>query len=235
MFVDNPNHKGNVAELAIAKEAAQLGLSVLKPLTEHERYDLVLGIGGKLLRVQCKWAKKKGDVVLVNLTTSRRGPDGYVRTNYSAADVDAIGAYCEELASCFLIPIEAVDGQWGMQMRLAPTRNGQRAALHFAEQYLLGAVAQQAERCRGTAEVGGSNPPSSTPDDDVQTSLAVEVGAMNSATTSALHGTRRGRCRHPDPPSWQALCPDWTTPHDRLVGSFGNADSHPHIREAHRP
>ena len=55
MFMDNPNHKGNVAELAIATEAARLGLSVLKPLTEHERYDLVLVIGGQLLRVQCKW------------------------------------------------------------------------------------------------------------------------------------------------------------------------------------
>jgi hypothetical protein len=31
MFVEkhNPNHKGNVAELAIAKEAAALGLSVV--------------------------------------------------------------------------------------------------------------------------------------------------------------------------------------------------------------
>jgi PD-(D/E)XK endonuclease len=42
------NHKGNVAELAIAAEAGKLGLSVLKPLTEHERYDLVLGIGDQL-------------------------------------------------------------------------------------------------------------------------------------------------------------------------------------------
>ena len=56
MFVveHNPNHKGNVAELAIAKEAASLGLSVFAPLTEHERYDLVLGVAGSLLRVQCK-------------------------------------------------------------------------------------------------------------------------------------------------------------------------------------
>jgi prevent-host-death family protein len=175
--MDNPNHKGNVAELAIATEAARLGLSVLKPLTEHERYDLVLGMGGKLLRVQCKWAKKQGDVVLVNLATSRRGPDGYVRTNYSAADVDAIGAYCEELASCFLIPISVVDGQWGIQLRLAPTRNGQRAALHFAEQYRLGAVAQQEERRRGTAEVRGSNPLSSTLDKAAETPTAIEVGA----------------------------------------------------------
>ena len=41
--MDNPSHKGNVAELAIATEAARLGLSVLKPLTEHEAYDLALG------------------------------------------------------------------------------------------------------------------------------------------------------------------------------------------------
>jgi PD-(D/E)XK endonuclease len=49
------NQKGNAAELAIAAEAARLGLSVLMPMTEHERYDLVLGVAGRLLRVQCKW------------------------------------------------------------------------------------------------------------------------------------------------------------------------------------
>jgi hypothetical protein len=59
----DPNIKGNVAELAIAAEAAKLGLSVLKPLTEHERYDLVLGIAGKLYRVQCKWGARVGEKV----------------------------------------------------------------------------------------------------------------------------------------------------------------------------
>jgi hypothetical protein len=161
--VDNPNHKGNVAELAIAKEAARLGLSVLMPLTEHECYDLALGVNGRLLRVQCKWARKVDSVIIVNLTRSRRGPDGHIRRNYSADEVDAFAAYCGELDECFLIPIDLVDGQGSLQLRLEPARNGQRAALHFAEKYRLGAVAQQAERCRGTAEVGGSNPPSSIP------------------------------------------------------------------------
>jgi prevent-host-death family protein len=45
---------------------------------------------------------------------------------------------------------------------LAPPGNGQRAALNWADQYRLGAVAQLAERRRGTAEVRGSNPLSST-------------------------------------------------------------------------
>jgi prevent-host-death family protein len=175
MFVDS-NEKGNVAELAIAAEAARLGLSVLYPLTEHGRYDLGLGIADRLLRVQCKWARKIGDVVAVNLTTSRRGSSGYVRSTYAATEVDAVGAYCEEIGACYLLPIELVAGMQSIQLRLAPARNGQRAALNFAGEYRLGAVAQLAERCRGTAEVRGSNPLSSTlrTDDDV---TPEEVGA----------------------------------------------------------
>jgi hypothetical protein len=67
------NRKGNAAELAIAAEAARLGLTVLMPMTEHERYDLVLGISGRLLRVQCKWASLRGDVVKVHRASRSTG------------------------------------------------------------------------------------------------------------------------------------------------------------------
>lgn len=173
----NSNRKGNVAELAIAKEAARLGLSVLMPLTEHERYDLALGIDGRLLRVQCKWAPKSGNVIIANLSRNRRGPDGFVRRNYSADEIDAFGLYCSEIDECFLIPIDLVDGQWTLQLRLAPPRNGQRAALHFAEKYRLGAVAQLAERSNGIRKAGGSNPPSSTNQDTSNVPTSEEVGA----------------------------------------------------------
>jgi hypothetical protein len=64
------NHKGNVAELAIATEAARLGMSVYKPLTEHGRCDMVLGIGDQLLRIQCKWGSSDGAKITVRLTCS---------------------------------------------------------------------------------------------------------------------------------------------------------------------
>lgn len=177
MEAHNPNRKGNVAELAIAKEAASLGLSVFAPMTEHERVDLVLGIGGRLLRVQCKWANSKDGVIAVHLAGSRRGPNGYIRRNYSPTEVDAIGVYCGDLDRCFLVPIGVVAGQWAMQLRLIPPRNGQRAALHFADEYDLGAVAQLAERYRGTVEAGGSNPPSSTNQEISSKADFEEVGA----------------------------------------------------------
>jgi prevent-host-death family protein len=172
----NPNHKGNVAELAFAAEAARLGLEVHIPVTEHRRADLVLGLGGKLLRVQCKWANRRGDVVSISLATSRRSGSGHIRSTYTPDEIDAIGAYCDELEECFLIPIETAAGKSAIHLRLAPARNGQRAALNWAEQFRLGAVAQLAERRRGTAEVRGSNPLSSTHPGDSGES-GIRVGA----------------------------------------------------------
>jgi prevent-host-death family protein len=177
-FVDNPNHKGNVAELAIATEAARLGLSVLKPLTEHERYDLVLGIAGRLLRVQCKWASCRDGVVRVRLSSSYHSPTrGYVKATYAAEEVDAIAVHCGELARSFLLPIELFAGRSTVYLRLSRARNNQRAALNWAADYeFSGAVAQLEERCHGMAEVRGSSPLSSIPEESRSTS-SVDVGA----------------------------------------------------------
>jgi prevent-host-death family protein len=169
VFVEghDPNLKGNAAELGIAFEASRLGLTVLKPLTEHERYDLVLGIGDRLMRAQCKWAERRGDVIKLRIRSSWHSPTrGYVLSTYSRNEIDVIAAFCPDPRSCYLLPIEQFEGQSMVHLRLGPARNGQRAALHFASQYELGAVAQLAERRGGTAKAGGSNPPSSTPRSD---------------------------------------------------------------------
>jgi hypothetical protein len=48
------NHKGNVAEAAIAAAAVELGIPVLRPQFEHGRYDLVFEINERFFRIQCK-------------------------------------------------------------------------------------------------------------------------------------------------------------------------------------
>ena len=175
----NPNHKGNVAELAIAKEAASLGLSVFAPLTEHERYDLIIGIKGRLLRVQCKWAACQGDVIYVRLRSSYHSPTrGYVVSTYDASEIDAVAVYCGDLDRCYLLPIDLVAGRGVVTLRLRQTRNNQRAALNWASKYELpGAVAQLAERVAGSDEARGSNPLSSTNQDDLSKPSVEEVGA----------------------------------------------------------
>ena len=158
------DQKGAIAESKIAAAAIELGIGVSRPVSPL-RYDLVFDLGEHLTRVQCKWASSKGNVVVVNCRTSRRGPDGYIRTNYRAGEIDLIAAYCGDLDTSYLLPIDRFDGRSAIQLRLAPARNNQRQLVNWAADYRLeatlkrlGAVAQLGERCHGMAEVRGSIP-----------------------------------------------------------------------------
>ena len=73
------NDKGNIAEMAIAMEATKLGIDVLKPVGEHGRYDLAFDLADRILRVQCKSARKSDEVICVSLISSWHTPGGYVR------------------------------------------------------------------------------------------------------------------------------------------------------------
>ena len=148
--------------MAIAAAATKLDIGVMKPLGEGERYDLVLDFRPRLVRVQCKWAQHKGDVVSVHTGTCRRVRGGYLRTTYSADEVDALAAYCEPLERCYLLPISLIAGQNLIHLRLQPARNNQRALVNWAHEYELGAIAQLGERRHGMAEAVGSSPTSST-------------------------------------------------------------------------
>jgi prevent-host-death family protein len=174
----NPNHKGNVAELAVAAEAAKLELDVLKPLTEHARYDLVLDIGDALFRVQCKWANCRDGVIRVRLYSSYHSPTrGYVHSKYDASEVDLVAVYCGDNDRCYLVPAELFAGRAALYLRVAEAKNNQRAALNWASDYEFpGAVAQLAERSDGIRKVRGSIPLSSTPQAE-GVSTAETVGA----------------------------------------------------------
>ncbi len=111
--------------------------------------------------MQCKWAPKKGAVVQVHLVTCRHTPRGYVRSTYARDEIDAVAAYCPELKRCYWLPIELVEGRSAMWLRLEPAANNQEAAIKYAADYELGAIAQLGERRHGMAEVVGSSPTSS--------------------------------------------------------------------------
>jgi PD-(D/E)XK endonuclease len=155
--------KGAIAEAAISLEASKLAFVVLRPQSEGRRYDIVIDVGPRLLRVQCKWGRLHGNVIVVETSTRRLTPHGYVHTTYGRQEVDGVAAYCQELERCFWLPIELVAGRRGFSLRLVPTANNQALAINWASDYDFGAIAQLGERRHGMAEAGGSSPPSSTP------------------------------------------------------------------------
>jgi PD-(D/E)XK endonuclease len=85
------NQKGIVAETAIIHEAVKHGIIVLRPL-DHARYDLVLDLPSGLLRVQCKWTPRVGDVIVVRSCSNRRAREGFRCSVYTADQIDAVAA-----------------------------------------------------------------------------------------------------------------------------------------------
>ncbi|MDX6475815.1 MAG: hypothetical protein QOH95_1326 [Gaiellaceae bacterium] len=159
------DQKGALAEQAIAFEALKHGAGVLRPLVD-ERYDLVLDLRPRLLRVQCKWGVQRGNVVAITCRTNRRGPEGFIPRCYGEDEIDAIAAYCASVDTCFLLPVEMSVNRTAVQLRLAPTRNNQYRRINWARDFELGAtlsrlqgpIAQLGERRHGMAEVVGSSP-----------------------------------------------------------------------------
>ena len=133
------DQKGAVAELAIAREAINLGLDVYRPVVEGGRYDLIIEVGTTLIRTQCKWAPRHGDVVTVRCYSSRRARDGLRKRCYVAEEVDAIAAYCEDVDRCFFVPSERFDGHSQLALRLGPSRNNQRLGINWADDFDLDA------------------------------------------------------------------------------------------------
>jgi hypothetical protein len=160
-----PSQKGAIAEAEIAAAATRAGILILRPDAEGRRYDLVFDTGPQLLRVQCKWARvaRDGQVISVRTCTSRLTPlNGYVRTTYSADEIDAVAVYCPDTDECYFLPIELVAGKTYTHLRLATARNNQKIGVTMADDYRLGAVAQLGERLAGSQKVRGSSPLSST-------------------------------------------------------------------------
>ena len=163
------DQKGAVAEQAVAFQAMKLGLGVFLPLGD-ERYDLILDLRPRLLRVQCKWAVRRDDVILIRTRRCRRGPDGFIHRQYEPGEIDAIGAYCAEVDRTYLLPPEMSVGRALVQLRLAPTRNNQQRLINWARDYefeatiqrLDGPIAQLGERRDGIAKAAGSSPAGST-------------------------------------------------------------------------
>jgi hypothetical protein len=117
-FVLTTDQKGAIAESEIAAAAIKLGVGVYRPLSDGARYDLVFDVGSRLLRVQCKWAARTGDVIVIRAT-----------------EVDLIAAYCLDLDRCFLLSADRFDGRTHVQLRTAPSRNNQLLGINWADDF----------------------------------------------------------------------------------------------------
>ena len=163
------DQKGAIAEAAITLAALRLGVRVARPVSD-ERYDLIFDVGGRLLRVQCKWASHNRDVIPVRCYSCRRTANGLLKRAYGRDEVNAFAVYCAGVERCYFLTFECVPASGAIQLRLNRARNNQQVGVHEARRYEFaatlgrqrGAIAQLGERLHGMQEVAGSSPAGST-------------------------------------------------------------------------
>jgi hypothetical protein len=152
------DQKGAIAETAIAHAATKLGIEVYRPIAEGGRFDMIFLLGDELVRVQCKWARRIGDVVIVRCYSCRRAREGMRKRLYTPEEIDAFAAYSADTGKCYYLPLAKIGVRSHIQLRLEPTKNNQRFGVHWAEDFEFaatlaqpqGAVAQLGERLAGS-------------------------------------------------------------------------------------
>jgi hypothetical protein len=97
---DTRKKLGEQAEAVFLSKATGLGLSVLKPWGDSERYDLVVGSGKRLWRVQVKSTRYVGER---RYSITARG----CTAAYTAEEIDFLAAYLVPLDLWYVIPVKA--------------------------------------------------------------------------------------------------------------------------------
>lgn len=138
--------KGNLTELQCLTAFYEQGCHVSLPYGENSRYDMIVDIGGKLIRVQVKTAslKHKDDegAICISCKSSHVNSQGVSNIRYTKEEIDFFATFWKQ--KCYLIPISECSVE--KTLRLEPPKNGQVKGITFAKDYELEV---QLEKIRG--------------------------------------------------------------------------------------
>lgn len=100
--------KGTITELNVASYLLQLGYIVSQPLVQDTKYDLIVDIHHKLIRLQVKTARKNknnitGESICFNCRSTTNNVRECKQRYYSTDDVDYFATYWDN--EVFLIPV----------------------------------------------------------------------------------------------------------------------------------
>lgn len=124
---------GNATDAAVLSALARLEVTVLVPFGDGEAFDLVAYLGdGLFLRIQCKTARQREDVMLFNARTTDHGRG---RVPYSGL-ADVFGVHAPWLNAVYLVPVRDTT-PYVHTLRLAPTRNNQQRGIRYAEDFAI--------------------------------------------------------------------------------------------------
>ena len=102
--------KGIITELQVATYLIQLGYNVSQPLSQDSKYDLIVDVNGKLLRLQVKTARLSSESsITFNCRTTTTNVKNCLSRRYSSDEVDYFATYWDNVV--YLVPINECSTQ----------------------------------------------------------------------------------------------------------------------------
>lgn len=131
----NSKQKGNITELETMLAFLKLGYNVLTPYGDCERYDFVVDVNGKFVRVQSKTSSTEdnGASFKFSCRSCNRKDGKIVHHSYSSEEIDYFVTTFN--GKCYLIPVEECGAD--KRLRILPTKNGQVRGITWAKDYEL--------------------------------------------------------------------------------------------------
>lgn len=131
----NTKRKGMALEARIMTDLLECGCAVSTPWGDTERYDLVVDIGGNLLRIQVKSARTRndGETIEFDCRSNRYTGKGIEHYKYSADDIDYFATAYKETS--YLISVNECESS--KVLRIGPAKNNQQKRITCADQYEL--------------------------------------------------------------------------------------------------
>lgn len=132
----NTSHIGEISRTQIIAALTLQGKTLLAPLGDFQRYDLVIDDGDKFLRVQCKTGRLSKGAIMFNPCSidSRSKQGGCIRKRYDENEIDLFGVYCPDNHTCYLVPVTDA-ARTGCSLRVEAPRNGQQTRIRWAGDY----------------------------------------------------------------------------------------------------
>jgi len=132
-------NKGDLGVLHAQLDLAERGFGVLVPLTEHESFDLVAYRGRRFLRIQVRYRAAVRGRIDIRFRTSWADRRGSHTRSMDKSRVDYVCVYCPDTRRCYYVDPRKYE--WGVTLRIAAARNGQRRGVLWAEDFTKIAVA----------------------------------------------------------------------------------------------
>lgn len=131
----NSKQKGNITELETMLAFIKLGYNVLTPYGDCERYDFVVDIKGKFIRIQAKTSRTEDNGASFSFSgrSNHRKNGTIIHHKYTSDEIDYFVTSFNN--QCYLIPVEECGAD--KHLRLLPPKNGQTRGINWAKNYEL--------------------------------------------------------------------------------------------------